>query len=299
MRIELLVLLLLSATALPDHIGDTSVAEFETSLDATGEALMGVNEVLLSDPGGIDAVSNVADVSLLVGSFVVGVTVVRLDGCSVVALDTSAGDVVVVLMLTVDGSGTETEKLPNAAMGKLFEAEKVVLEAAGAESVDGVVEIGIELIPLVCEPGSSVETVSLEAVELATIDTAVVSGEASLLTDPGAGDGEAERLVMVTRPVVNTEVLPGAWEDASAALVWLEPPLEVLADGNGGVEEDNVKLLAPLATAGTGVNADNGTADEEVAALQMTLTITSPSRPAASNVLGSKPAQVCASRLLC
>ncbi len=298
-RIELLVLLLLSATALPDPIGETSVAEIGMLLSATGEALMGVNEVPLSDPGGVDVVSIVVDMSLLVGPSMVGVTAVRVDGCSVVVLGTPAVNVVVVLISTLDGSGTETEKLPNAAMGKLVDAENVVLSAAEAESVAGVVDVEIGLILLVCGPDNSVEPVPLEAVELATVDKAVVSGKASLLVDPGAGDGEAERLVTVTRPVVNIEVLTLPWVDASSVVIWLETLIEVLANGTGGVEVEDEKLLVTLAPAESGVVADSGTAEDEVVAVQMTLTIASPSRPAASNVLGSKPAQVCASRVLC
>jgi len=73
----------------------------------------------------------------------------------------------------------------------------------------------------------------------------------------------------------------------------------VLGDEFAGGEEVDGDRLMLLIPAENGVVADGRTADDEVAALQMTLTMASPSRPAASNVLGSNPAQVCASRVLC
>jgi len=202
---ELLALLLLCATALPEPRGGASVAEIETLLNVIGEALVGVKEVALSDPGSIDVVSIVAEMSLLVVSFVVRVTVAKLDGCSVVVLETSVTNVVVALTLTLDGIASETEKLPNAAKGKLVEAEDVVLSAAKAEPVTEAVGVEIELILLVCVPGSSV---SLKAAELATIEATVVPGETALLAIPDSGVGEAERLVTATRPVVDIGILP-------------------------------------------------------------------------------------------
>ncbi|KAK1063503.1 hypothetical protein LTR74_009387 [Friedmanniomyces endolithicus] len=298
-RIELLVLILISATALPEPMDETCVAEIEELLNATGEALVGITVVSLNDVGGVDVVSIVVDTPLLVSSLVMRVIAVRLDGCSVIVLETSAANVAVALMLTLDGSGSEAEMLLNAAMGKLVDAGNEELSAAEAGFIAGVVDVGIGPILLVCESGSSVGPVSWEAVELATVDTAVVSEEASPLANPPAGDGEAERLVTVTRPVVNIEVLTLAWEDASSVVIWLRTLLEVVADGVGNVERGDGERIVPLSLAEDSVVVDSETADDEVTALQMTLTIASPSKPAASNVLGSKPAQVCASRVLC